>query len=216
MLSSKEFPEPFFNRGGLIECRDATPLVRRLEKKLQGPGRSPVITLPEDCEVVQDTLVQEGYTQSDVMSVMVRTGHSLLRAATAVNIEPAPSDEQWSKAYLLSFYEELKLLPAVMKVVRRLRGVKSVSLSAAKIDGEAVGVLATYRTPGLAGVYCVGTLPRFRSRGIAGALLEYAHRDAESEGRTLFLQTLKSDGAEHFYAGRGFETRYRKLLMQKG
>ena len=85
-----------------------------------------------------------------------------------------------------------------------------------KVDGHTAGVLAVFRTPGVAGVYCVGTAPEFRNRGVASSLIATARKVADGEGRALILQTLTSDGALPFYLKRGFvEMHSKSVLVRK-
>ena len=72
-----------------------------------------------------------------------------------------------------------------------------------------------FRTPGVIGAYCVGTVPEYRGRGVATGLLEKAKEVADSEGNALVLQTLASDGVLGFYVERGFEVMYAKRMLEK-
>jgi GNAT superfamily N-acetyltransferase len=90
-----------------------------------------------------------------------------------------------------------------------------VTFFAAERDGKTLGVLAAFRTPGLLGVYCVGTLGIHRSIGVASSLIHEASRMAAAEGRLLILQTIASEDAEGFYAKRGFHRLYVKKLMRR-
>ena len=132
-----------------------------------------------------------------------------------VEVGRARSADVWVDAYLKAFYGELGLSPTVRKIVKPLMGSDSSTLLEAKVDGEVAGTLAAYRTDRILGVYCVGTIPGFRRRGVAGALLAHARGLALAERRTLILQTLESDGVVAFYLRRGFRVLYRKVLMTK-
>jgi len=215
VLSARGFPEFFFNRGGLIECRSFSSSIGRLETSLHGLGVKPVVTVYETCHDARSRLVRKGYRTKDTMTVLKSTSRYSSGLDNDVEIGPASSARQWSRAYLLSFYGELGLLTAVANVVRRVMSSDSATLLEARRDRKVAGVLAIYRTPRLAGVYCVGTVPGFRRRGIAGMLLGRANEIASSERRTLILQTLTSDKAEQFYLKRGFTPLYRKVLMEK-
>ena len=75
--------------------------------------------------------------------------------------------------------------------------------------------MAMFRTRGIAGAYCVGTVPEFRKKGVATALLARARQIATEEGRSLILQTLNSDGVLQFYLRRGFEVIYSKKVLTR-
>lgn len=189
--------------------------MKMLESRSRSLGREPVVTIYESCSRARRMLDGAGYRKVDTMTVMVSTGHCLKRGTAEARIDLAQSSENWSDAYLLAFYGDLELAPEVRRVAERLQKMDSTTLLEARRRGEVAGVLAIFRTEGLAGVYCVCTVPRFRRTGIAGMLLERAKEIVSSEGRILFLQVLESDRTEPFYRECGFKVLYRKLLMQK-
>ncbi|MDG7033625.1 MAG: GNAT family N-acetyltransferase [Nitrososphaerota archaeon] len=100
-------------------------------------------------------------------------------------------------------------------IVASLSQSRAVTLLESRADDEVTGVLAIFRTKGIAGVYCVGTTPEHRREGVATSLLSKAKEIADSEGRALVLQTLKSDGVLNFYLDRGFEPLYTKAVLEK-
>jgi GNAT superfamily N-acetyltransferase len=217
ILTSKEFPESFFNRAGVIACRSIPSSIRKAESRFRSLDLDPVITVYDACSSGTKRLIQEGYRTVDTMTVMISAGPSPQSSNSKVEVRTTSgaSVDEWSLAYLYSFYGEAGLMPAVTKVVRRLQKVKRATLLEARLDGYVAGVLALFKTKGMAGVYCVGTVPKFRRRGVAGALLAHVKNIALSEGRSLVLQTLRSDGAEQFYSERGFSKAYRKNIMEK-
>ena len=107
------------------------------------------------------------------------------------------------------------MLSPTVGIARRLVEKRSTTLLEAKLDGAVAGVMAIFRTPSLAGIYCVGTVPRFRRRGVAGSLLRRASEIATAESRLMMLQTLRSDRVEEFYKKRGFTRLYQKCFMEK-
>jgi hypothetical protein len=70
------------------------------------------------------------------------------------------------------------------------------------------GCAILYRTGGITGVYCLGTLAEKRGRGIATSIL----RKAASMSGGLSLQTLKSDGLLEWYQRKGFSVAYAKRI----
>jgi len=122
---------------------------------------------------------------------------------------------EWAATYALSFYGDLSLQELVARMAGRLAGEPSVTLLAGEKDKRMLGVLAAFRTPGLLGVYCVGTLEKSRETGVAGSLIHEASKIASAEARALVLQTIISDGVEGFYARGGFRRLYLKHLMKR-
>jgi GNAT superfamily N-acetyltransferase len=208
-------PEVFFNRGGLLTCRSSASSIRRLEDRFRTLGLGPAIMVPESCSGVVRGLERAGYLRADGMTVLAARERYFPPRKIEVRIGVARSGNEWSRAYLSAFYGDLGFLVTVRRTVRRLLRRDSTTLFEARLGGEVAGVLALHRTDRLAGAYCIGTVSKFRNRGIAGALLANAGEVALSEGRTLILQALESDGSDRFYLKRGFRELYRKALMQK-
>jgi ribosomal protein S18 acetylase RimI-like enzyme len=213
VLTSDDLPEIFFNKGSLIGCQSSDSTISKLEAALSSPRRTPALMIFETCSKDLALLSNRGYGKSDTMTVMALEKSQAPQNDVVVFF--AKSAEDWAKAYLLSFYGELGLLPVVRKTVAGILRLKSATLLEATIDGQVAGGLAIFRTNRLAGFYCVGTVPKFRRRGVAGALLAQAMKIASVEDRTLFLQTLESDHVEEFYRKRGFKKLYTKALMNK-
>lgn len=215
LLTSYQFNEPFFNRALFADCKAALLFAGKAERELRRLGLPPTMTVNSACELATKKLLRSGYRTIETMTVMVSRGSSKPPVAAEFEVRRTTTRTvgEWSKTYLLSFYDSELLMPAVTRIVQRLVRTRVVTLLEAVEGGVVAGVLAIFRTPHLAGVYCVGTLPEFRRRGVAGTLLGKAFAIAASEGRRLVLQTLKSDGAEEFYVKRGFTKAYEKYFV---
>ena len=216
VMTSSSFRELFFNRACFVDCRAASAYMPRAEEMLSRSGVRPAYTVHEGCAAASRALARSGSRLLDTMSVMFLS-HKSGSVESDAGIRRVGKERivQWSRAYLQAFYGDDRLLPAVTRVVGGLVADRSATLLEARLGGSVAGVLALYRTRHVAGVYCVGTVPSFRRRGVAGALLDRAAALAESEGRYLILQTLESDGVEAFYRKRGFVRVYRKRLFSK-
>jgi len=166
----------------------------------------------ESCKSA-DSLLAAGYRPVDVMTVLLSKapigddGRQKVTASTEARA--------WTVAYLRSFYGSEELAGVVGPIVSSLLQSRNVTLLEARVRGDTAGVLALFRTPMIAGAYCVGTVPEHRRRGIATALLAKARQIADSEGRVLVLQTLTSEGGAEFYLGRGFEKIHAKRVLEK-
>jgi GNAT superfamily N-acetyltransferase len=188
-----------------------------IEVRFRGSGLEPTILIGAKCTRSLGVLRRAGYRVVDSMSVLELGRPSFnTNDSIAVRAVKSSSQQDWSRAYLQSFYGDTKLLPHVKRIVKRLSGLRDVVLLEAALRGRTAGVLAVQRSKGLAGVYCVGTLPRFRRMGVAGTLITAAGRIAEEEGRRLILQTLESDRAETFYLRGGFRKLYAKKVLSRG
>ncbi len=213
LLSSRDLPEVFYNRGGLLSCTSVGTQTESLEEGFRALRTRPAIMVFDSCSKAARALTRSGYGRMDTMYVMAATGGT--ESDEDAEAEPEVSAEEWSEAYLRAFYGEQGLMPAILKIVKPLMSDDATTLLQERQDGRVAGTLALYRTDRLMGVYCVGTIPELRGRGVAGALLSRARKIAASEERTVLLQTLESDGVVPFYLKRGFKVVYRKTLMMK-
>ena len=71
LLTSKDFREPFFNRGCILNCSGADATVAWAEEKLIANGMSPTITIFDSCAQGVEGLQASGYRPSDTMTVML-------------------------------------------------------------------------------------------------------------------------------------------------
>lgn len=74
------------------------------------------------------------------------------------------------------------------------------------------GCAALYRTGDLTGLYCLGTLSKFRGKGIAKSILGFAQKLSEGDRTQLFLQTPGSEGLFDLYAKSGFVLSHTKQI----
>jgi len=215
LLTSDELTEPFFNRAGALACAGVNEVAAWAEQKLAARGSDVTITVFDSCHRAASALEASGYKPADTMTVLLSNGPVAAEGTPQAAIVARPSAESWTRAYLGAFYGDQRLASSVTPIVSRLMKVRAATLLEARVGGEAAGVLAIFRTKGLAGVYCVGTVPEHRRRGVAGSLLARAREIAEAEGRELILQSLASDGSERYYLRRGFVALYSKRLLSK-
>ena len=215
LLTSGDFGEPFFNRACILNCRGVDATVAWAEERLTAQGTGPIITIFDSCNKAARGLRASGYRRVDRMTVMLSSGQGKSASQAPVTINGRPAADNWTRAYLEAFYGDKELAPTVTPIVVRLLKLRSVTLLEARTEGETAGVLAIFRTRGLAGVYCVGTIPEHRSKGVASALLSKATAMAAAEGRHLILQALASDVPSSFYLERGFRILYSKQMMSK-
>jgi N-acetylglutamate synthase-like GNAT family acetyltransferase len=218
LLLSEEFTEPFFNRGGFLSCGAATADLSRVEEAFRHEGRTPCVSLFGSCAAVLKRMNGDGYSLFDKMIVQ-RVGPDPISLSADVDVRTIRSGEAkvWTEAYLLSFYGDLALNSPTLRVTNRLLGLRKVTLLVAELGGRVAGVTALYRSPGLMGLYCLGTVPECRGKGVARTLLGHSQRLAEKEGRALVLQSLSSEETEPFYSKFGFRRLYTKdLLMASG
>lgn len=215
-ITSAEFPEYFFNRGGFLECSAASNRAEKLEGYFRSSGRPAVFFVQEGCRDAISSLASRGYAEFERMSVLSLEAAG---APPAGRVTVEEVDERgaasWANAYLEAFGYERPFIAPITRIATALSSDPTVTLLLARMGGTPAGTLALQRTPSMMGAYCVGTIPSQRRAGVASSVLAEAERIASSEGRTLILQTLASDGVEKFYLDRGFTRVYEKVGLRK-
>ncbi len=213
LLSSGELNEPFFNRSGALTCGAVLATTAWAERALFSAGLDSTLLVFDSCSAAKK-LIMSGYLQTDNMTVL-GSGRPPRGGGPEIGVRTTKDSEDWTSVYLRSFYGDERLRDVIRPIISPLVNLRVVTLLESRMRGETAGVLALFRTPGILGVYCVGTVPEFRKRGVATALLGRAGQIASEEGRSLILQTLMSDGALQFYLRRGFKAMYSKLVLTR-
>jgi GNAT superfamily N-acetyltransferase len=216
VMLSPDFDEHFFNRAGFVDCSNGLDTVVKMEARFEAAGRPPVFSVQSECKELEALLNSRGFTSFDDMSVM-QLGQLEFKKATGLKVKQGQDVEttEWADTYALSFYGNLSLQRPVQRIVDQLIEEPSIVLVSGEKDGRTLGVLAAFRTSGLLGIYCVGTLAENRGLGVAGSMIHEASEIALAEGRLLVLQTIVSDEVEDFYARGGFRRLYLKHLMRR-
>ena len=95
LLSSKELPETFYNRGGLLSC-DSIASLRSLEGKFSVLGARPALMVFDGCRGAARALAGSGYLVEDTMTVMTAaeeaTGEAGAETGRAKSAEALPND----------------------------------------------------------------------------------------------------------------------------
>jgi GNAT superfamily N-acetyltransferase len=169
-------------------------------------------------------LLEQDAIEADFM--IVELMHGLQKKPAPVPEDPSSDisslitkdTDQWIRAFVKSFDIPDAWLPELKRRVGRTVANPDTVLLLAKERGivEASGcLLMQIRPPGTSGVYCVGTIPERRSRGVARSLMSVAETVAAGRGcKIMVLQTLASDGVTPMYLKMGFETAFERDVLQ--
>jgi len=218
-LRSREFDEPLFNHAGFLTAKPwPDRLLHEIEKKYRARG-APAAFFLQRLPAYAPTrriLLRHGFKIVDRFLVL-QLAKDFRDPVPEIKCRIAgPADlDDWCRTYLLSFYGDLSLLRHVRRSVTSALRDKRTELILAQEGNLSVGALAIYTRREISGVYCVGTLPEQRGRGIATGMLYRAHEISRGRRTRLFLQTFLSDSAENFYFKRGFKLFYSKDVLSK-
>ncbi|MDA4128599.1 MAG: GNAT family N-acetyltransferase [Thaumarchaeota archaeon] len=219
-LYSREFPEPLFNHVVFLKPPPlpGQALLEAIEKfRARRVPPSFFVQKLQRFKKLRTSLSLLGFRPKDELVVLELRRPKFERGQGIICRQVGEGQlELWSRTYLRAFYGDEFLLPQVLSSVKRAtkRGRSKFFLATHK--GSPSGTLATYRKNGYIGVYCVGTVPEKRGKGVASTLLSTAHEYVLKRKDAMILQTFRSDDVERFYYERGFKRAYAKEVLSNG
>lgn len=217
LLFSRDYPEYFFNRGGFLKVTDRSAgLIEVMEREFAERGIASSIFVQSDSldSRLLQVFTKREYRIADQMSVMeLETPSFETNMRLVVEVVTADKLKQWADVYLRAFYGSAERVDVVLATLEHVSRNKDVIMVLASLNEKPVGGLALFGSPGVAGVYCVGTVPEARGEHVASTLLAFANKFAVAEKRKLILQTILSDSVEPLYVKLGFRRLYLKELF---
>ena len=114
----------------------------------------------------------------------------------------------WTEIFCKS-YDCLDLTDEVNSIVRN-----SISDVVYLVDSDYnASCVALYEKNSMLGLYCLGTIPEYRKKGLAKSLINYALNQVRDKNLDfLMLETYARDNLLKFYSNLGFEQVYEKKI----
>lgn len=188
---------------GVKPCFVVSPATRphTFANSLLGAGFQ--LVLEEDAMIF--TGKEKSFTANPDVNVVADDG-SLLDVWTDVNIKGFGVPVVLRDAFLDMFGKAIQY-----------KGTKSYL---GYFQGKPAGVCALISFNNVGGIFSVGTIPEYRNKGVASALLHKAIVDSSTTGNSLlYLITTKGSDAERLYTSLGFQVAYAhrryQLQLQK-
>ena len=219
-LLSKGFPEPLFNRVVFLSPpKNPHKLIPEIVRHFRANGVSPSF-FAQDTQKFAPTrtaIVENGLRRIDRFLIMEllepRFQHD---GMTSTHMVQRSELVLWSRIYLKAFYGNEILLEEVLRSVKTAHLKCDNRLLLATRKGKIVGTMALHVSDGYAGVYCLGTLPSMRGKGVASSMLAVAHEYASKLQAKTILQVFETDGIGDFYMERGFRRLYDEEVFGEG
>jgi len=151
----------------------------------------------------EEKLVKQNFKLYDTQHVLTKTQHSV-NSSQARRISSGESME-WSETFCRA-YDCHEWLERVDEIVK-----KSSNSIEYYIDETASSCVALYESSSMLGLYCLGTIPEMRKKGLAVSLVEFALELTKKRNlEFLMLETYQRDNLLDFYSKLGFKEIYRK------
>ncbi len=205
--------DPFFNRVTDITCKEFCTMLDSAENEFAKRKVKPFAYCLSN-ERLKTELQKHGFVLHDTMSVLLYEGRYKLNYPTEIVIEKIDRSkmDEWIDLFCSSFdSEEWKYEIAY----RISNSFNMLQLYVAYVKSSPAGCVALFKKNSLLGLYCLGTLAKYRRAGIAAALISLSADIAKKNDLKLFLQSFKADGLINYYVKRGFTQIYTKEIYTK-
>ena len=157
---------------------------------------------------LEELLLRKNFKIYDIQYVLKKHGFLENKNSNAHLIGKKDS-LLWAEIFCKS-YDCIEWLDEVNNIVRN-----SFSQAEFLIDAEnSASCMALYEKNSMLGLYCLGTLPEERKKGLAKLLINYALNEVKTKNLDfLMLETYQKDDLLGFYSKLGFEKVYEKKIF---
>ena len=195
----------FFNKLTNITCRSEKMIDDALTLFEKNHTRPFVYTL-NNVEL-EELLHKKGFRFYDAQYVLKQPSNSNLEYLPVHHIAKKDS-LLWAEIFCKS-YDCLDWIDEVNTIVRN-----SVLEVEYLVDSEYnASCVALYEKNSILGLYCLGTVPEQRKKGLAKSLINYALNKVKTKNLNfLMLETYQMDDLLKFYSQMGFEKIYEKKI----
>lgn len=158
-----------------------------------------------DYPELEETLLKKKFRLYDIQHVLTKKP-DLLKTSNARKISRDDS-MLWSKTFCDAYdcHDWLVSVDAIVK--------KSIPSIDYYVDDSISSCVALYEKNSILGLYCLGTIPSMRKKGLANSLIDFALNEVRKRNlRLLVLETYRQDGLIDFYLKLGFKESYKKNI----
>jgi GNAT superfamily N-acetyltransferase len=168
----------------------------------------------------EKSAIESGYRITDRMEILSKTiGKEKQNPETSESYTTSTTTdvEEWNDVFMASYsiptYWKNELFRRESEALND--GRTKFVISRDSRSSRASGCLLTFVLPdSCLGVYCVGTIPELRGKGIARRMLHFAEKIALEHGcNRLTLQTLTSDHVAPMYKKIGYKTEFERDIL---
>ena len=205
--------DSFFNRVTDVNCKEFCTMLDSSESEFAKRKVKPFVQCLSN-ESLKTELQKHGYLLYDIMSVLLYESRYKLKYSADISIEKVSRGKinDWIDVYCSSFDTE-NWKDEIMRRVSN--SLDKLQLYIAYVKDLPAGCVALFEKNSLLGLYCLGTLAKYREKGVASALISISADIARQNELKLFLQSFKKDGLINYYVKRGFTQIYTKEIYTK-
>ncbi len=209
----------FFNRINLKNCVGIRDLLQLTRKKIPEVLQNWYIHILKSDTITLDILRKNGLTEFGSLKIMSLQNELFGPRSDKhnVNILPVGPDNLnlWIDTFCRSF-GVINIKPEIEKLSLKILKHSILIITISQFRGlvRPLGCCALFEKSGGMGLYCLGTLPEYRHKGVATALIKACqHISGQNGYDCIFVQTLADEGLEKFYLKLGFKQVYEKAIF---
>ncbi len=154
----------------------------------------------------------------DKMEILTKTvggQPSSANAPSRFEISFTDDIDTWTDVFMSSYSIPKSWQSELLKREKAILQGKTARFLLSRDLKRPVGCLLTFIEPKQClGIYCVGTIPNERGRGVAREMLSFSEQTALNAGCSLLtLQTLTSDHVSPMYKKMGYKTEFERDIL---
>lgn len=154
---------------------------------------------------LEKSLLSKNFRLYDVQHVLTKV--SDLSKISKARMISNDDSMLWSKTFCHA-YDCHDWLSSVDGIVK-----KSIPQVGYYVDDSISSCVALYEKNWILGLYCLGTIPSMRKKGLAVSLIDFALNEVKRRNlESLMLETYQRDGLLDFYLKLGFKEIYQKNI----
>lgn len=166
---------------------------------------------------LESTSIEMGYRLTDRMEILCKSVRDSTPIKFNFQISKTEKVEEWNRVFMQSYGIPRSWEQELISREKDIVGDPKVVFLIAKDPqtNEAIGCLLTFADPDdFLGIYCVGTIPSQRGKGVAFEMLSFAESIALTHHfKFLTLQTLTSDHVSPLYKKIGYKTNFERDIL---
>jgi GNAT superfamily N-acetyltransferase len=209
----------FFNRINLKNCVGIRDLLQLTRNKIPQVRQNCYIHVLKSDVLTLDILRKNGLIEFGSLKIM-NLQYELFGLRIDkhnVNILPVGPDNLnlWIDTFCRSFgVIDIKAEIARLSLKILKHSILIIAISQFRGLVRPLGCCALFEKRGGMGLYCLGTLPEHRDKGVATAMIKACLDISRQNGYDcIFVQTLADEGLEKFYLKLGFKQVYEKVIF---
>jgi ribosomal protein S18 acetylase RimI-like enzyme len=207
----------FFNRLNPFTCPfDTMVVIEEAMRVCMRKGTDCYVYIHDKKSNYESSLLQAGFELIDTMQILKAESHKSEQVNQKINVVRVDlaSIDNWVETFCRSF-DVFEWKQEVEKIIdlHYNKLILLLGLIHIRSQPQVGGCAALYANHGVMGLYCLGTISKFRGLGLARRMVGLSLEIAQQHGiNPLFLQTFTNDGLLLFYKKLGFRIVYKKKV----